>query len=60
MRIIKYLEEHPAKDGSFLYKFRPTAAMKRDIDAKYISFNSRTEGQKHVDWVVDMHTTYKR
>jgi len=60
MRIIKHLEECPAQDGSIIYKFRPTVAMKRDIDAKYGSFKSRTDGQRHVDWIVDLHNTYKR
>ena len=58
MRIIKHLEECPAQDGSIIYKFRPTVAMKRDIDAKYGSFKSRTDGQRHVDWIVDLHNTY--
>jgi len=60
MRIIKYLDECPGKNGSIIYKFRPTVAMKRDIDAKYGSFKSRIEGQNHVDLIVDLHNAYKR
>ena len=60
MRIIKHIEEFSAHDGSTTYKFRPTPAMRNDIDAKYIQFYTAAEAKKHVDDIVDRHSLYKR